>query len=154
MKKIIALLLALVMVLGLAACGQKAPATDDGADAPAVEDNDGLKYLTAGQKYPAETVKIGMPLYDTTDSSAIAGKAYFDYLEEYLNLEFIYSEAIASPEQQIAFVENCYVAGCKAIMGTYDVIGHTMIDTCTEYGMYYLMGPSDVSLMEGDLYEQ
>ena len=170
MKKFIALLLALVMVFALVACGSSntpnTPSTNKpstpstpstpSADAPAapVEDNDGLKYLTAGQKYPAETIKIGVPLYDTTDSSAIAGKAYFDYLEEYLNIEFIYSEAIASPEQQIAFVENCYVAGCHAIMGTYDVIGHTMIDTCAEYGMYYLMGPSDVSLMQGDLYEQ
>lgn len=167
MKKIIALLLALVMVFALAACGQTTPGAENtnpgtsspGAENPAgsttpAEDNDGLKYLTAGEKYPAKTIKIGVPLYDTTDSSAIAGKAYFDYLEQYLNIEFIYSEAIASAEQQIAFVENCYVAGCQAIMGSYDVIGHSIIDTCAEYGMYFLMGPSDVARMEGDLYEQ
>ena len=164
MKKLIAMLLALAMVFALAACGQtsgeqpnagnETPAVNNDTPAAPAEDNDGLKYLTAGQKWPAETVKIGVPLYDTTDSSAIAGKAYFDYLSQYLNIEFVYSEAIASAEDQIAFVENCYISGCKAIMGTYDVIGHTMIDTCAEYGMYYLMGPSNISRMEGDLYEQ
>ena len=164
MKMLIAMLLALAMIFALAACGQtsgaqpaagnEAPAANNEAPAAPAEDNDGLKYLTAGQKWPAETVKIGVPLYDTTDSSAIAGKAYFDYLSQYLNIEFVYSEAIASAEDQIAFVENCYISGCQAIMGTYDVIGHTMIDTCAEYGMYYLMGPSNISRMEGDLYEQ
>ena len=162
MKKLVALLLVFTMVLGLCACGSNdAPAeTKGGSDAvvenpgtPA-EDNDGLKYLTAGQKYPEKTVKIGVPQYDTTDSSAIAMRAYFDYLASYLNLEFVYSEALASAEDELAFVENCYVAGCQAIMGSYDVIGHTIIDTCAEYGMYYLLGPSDLSLMEGDLYEQ
>ena len=33
MKKFLALMLALVMVLGLVACGEKAPAADDGAEA-------------------------------------------------------------------------------------------------------------------------
>lgn len=151
MKKLIALLLALVMVVALCACGGgSAPA----AAPEAAADNDGLKYLSAGQRYPEETVKIGVPQYDTTDSSAIAMRAYFDYLASYLNLEFVYSEALASAEDELAFVENCYVAGCHAIMGSYDVIGHTIIDTCAEYGMYYLLGPSDISLMEGDLYDQ
>lgn len=35
MKKLLALILALVMALSLVACGEKAPAADDGADAPA-----------------------------------------------------------------------------------------------------------------------
>ena len=81
MKKIIALILALVLCVGLVACGgpaageSKAPASSaPEASQPAdpVEDSDGLKYLTAGQKYPAETIRIGVPLYDTTDSSAMA----------------------------------------------------------------------------------
>ena len=166
-KRITALLLALVMLFAISACGNPAgteasnsPAADstapDNPDTPVepAADNDGLKYLAEGQKYPEETIRIGVPVYDTTDSSAIAGKAYFDYLSSFLNIEFTYSEAISSAEQEIAFVENCYISGCNAIMGTYDVIGHTIIDTCAEYGMYYLMGPSDVARMEGDLYEQ
>ena len=164
MKKFIAVLLALVMIFSLAACSQDGPGagspdpsnsnTPAGSGTPAPGGDNGLKYLEDGQKYPAETVKIGVPLYDTTDSSAIAAKNYFGYLSSQLNLEFIFSEALASPEQEIAFVENCYIAGCKAILGSYDVIGHTIIDTCAEYDMYYLMGPSDIARMQGDLYEQ
>ena len=48
MKKIIALLLALVMVLGLAACGQKAPAADEGTDAPAVEEPKTVAFVGIG----------------------------------------------------------------------------------------------------------
>ena len=178
MKKIIAILLSLVMVIGMCACGAgEAPAASAAGSAPAAEapaeeaapgeapaeapaeeaapaDNDGLKYLSEGQVYPEKTVKIGVPQYDATDSSAIAIRAFFDYLSSYLTLEFVYSEALASAEDELAFVENCYVSGCQAILGSYDVIGHTIIDTCAEYGMYYLLGPSDISLMEGDLYDQ
>ncbi|MBQ9268706.1 MAG: sugar ABC transporter substrate-binding protein [Oscillospiraceae bacterium] len=183
MKKLISMLLALAMVLALCACGDSAgTAQESNAEEPAAaseaeaveaaepaaaeaaepaaegaaeaEHAPGLKYLAEGQVFPAETVKIGVPQYDETDSSAIAMKAYFDYLSQYLNIEFVYSEALGSAEDELAFVENCYVSGCKAILGSYDVIGHTIIDTCAEYGMYYLLGPSDLSKMEGDLYEQ
>lgn len=165
MKKFLAILLVLVMALSVCACGEtnssgnasSAPASTGGTESTAASSDggsNGLKYLSDGQKFPAETVKIGVPQYDETDSSAIAMREYFDYLSQYLNIEFVYSEALASAEDELAFVENCYVSGCKAILGSYDVIGHTIIDTCADYGMYYLLGPSDLSLMSGDLYDQ
>lgn len=144
MKKVIALLLALTMALTLGACGNAGTSGNDG---------DKTQYAEDG-RYPAETIKIGVPVYDETDSSIIATKAYYDYLDDYLNIEMIYSEALASAEDEIAFIENCAVSGCVAITGSYDVIGHSVLDTVAEYGMYYLMGPADISLMEGDLYDQ
>ncbi|MHB8128006.1 MAG: type 1 periplasmic-binding domain-containing protein [Mobilitalea sp.] len=175
-KKSVTILLALVLVFSLSACGNsKTPTTTTDTptattDTPAttvdtptttsteptaeVISSNGLKYLADGQVFPEKTIKIGVPQYDETDSSAIAMRAYFDYLSSYLNIEFVYSEALGSAEDELAFIENCYASGCQAIMGTYDVIGHTIIDTCTDYGMYYLLGPSDMSVMEGDLYEQ
>lgn len=86
MKKIIALLLALVMVFALAACGQKAdtptddtPAdkTDAPAETKAPEDNGGEK-----------TVKVGIAAPDVTHGW-VAGVAY--YAEKYCkdnNLEY------------------------------------------------------------------
>ena len=90
MKKFIALLLALVMVFALVACGNNetpnAPSTNkpstpstpnsDAPTAPA-EDNDGLKYLTAGQKYPAETIKIGVPEKIIAPESEFRGQSIF-----------------------------------------------------------------------------
>jgi len=145
MKKVLALMLALTMALTLAACGNTG-ASDSGDANASLFAEDG--------RYPAETIKIGVPVYDETDSSIIATKQYYDYLDDYLNIEMVYSEALASAEDEIAFIENCYVSGCVAITGSYDVIGHSVLDTVAEYGMYYLMGPSDISLMEGDLYDQ
>ena len=159
LKKSIATLLTLMTAFSLCACGSNTTTTENTAT-PAITaaadetSSYGLKYLSESQVYPEITVKIGVPQYDETDSSAIAMRAYFDYLSSYLNIEFVYSEALASAEDELAFIENCSVSGCQAIMGSYDVIGHTVIDTCAEYGMYYLLGPSDMSVMSGDLYEQ
>ena len=79
MKKYIALLLALVMVLSMAACGG-APATPDTPstpatpDAPATPDTPATPeapaagpQLSADGRYPAETVKIGFETFTTTD---------------------------------------------------------------------------------------
>ena len=47
MKKLIAMLLALVMVLGLAACGAKAPEAPPAAEKPVIENSDNLTKETA-----------------------------------------------------------------------------------------------------------
>ena len=60
MKKFLALILALVMVLGLVACGEKAPAADEGTDAPAVEDNTVYKM----------NVSFAAPEFSTTEITA------------------------------------------------------------------------------------
>ncbi|MBQ7360817.1 MAG: hypothetical protein IJY10_07815 [Lachnospiraceae bacterium] len=145
MKRLFAILLAMTMVFSFAACGGNADANGKG---------DTSSYYAEDGRYPAKTIKIGVPVYDETDSSIIATKAYYDYLDDYLNIEMVYSEALASAEDEIAFIENCAVAGCVAITGSYDVIGSSVLDTVAEYGMYYLMGPADITLMQGELYEQ
>jgi len=113
----------------------------------------GLAFLEDGQVYPAETVKIGIPTYNRTDATFIGLQSYCSYLEKYLNVEFIYSENLTDADSEIKFIENCAISGCKGILATYDVIGHDVIDLCAEYDMYYMLGPSDASLPEGDVYE-
>ena len=73
MKKFLALMLALVMVLGLVACGEKAPAADDGAEAATgsvywlnfkPESDEALQNIAA-----LYTEKTGVPVKVTTAAS-------------------------------------------------------------------------------------
>ena len=73
MKKFLALMLALVMVLGLVACGEKAPAADDGAEAATgsvywlnfkPESDEALQNIAA-----LYTSKTGVPVKVTTAAS-------------------------------------------------------------------------------------
>lgn len=136
MKKFLALILALVMVLSLAACGGDADAPAN--DTPAVQPDAGGEAVQLPVAYPEKTVKIGVEIYDPTDSETLTMQAYFEELiKDGLNVEFIYSEAIASAEAEFQFIDDCYNAGCKGIIGFYNVAMGETVQKCVDYGMYY-----------------
>ena len=118
MKKFLALILALAMALSLVACGS-APA-DDG-DAAATD----------------EPIKIGFVNYDPTAEQYLVLSSYFDYLKETFNIEIMASEALNSAEGELAFIDACAAAGCKAVFGYYNVSNEQALLKCAEYGMYY-----------------
>jgi len=89
------------------------------------------------RSWPEETIKIGVEVYDTSDDTVVGYETYFNYLAEYYNLEFIFSESIASAEDELAFIENCGSAGCKGFISGYNVSRDTSIKRATELGMYY-----------------
>lgn len=132
MKKTIALLLAMVMAFSLCACGSKtesAPAAAGSAPAAAPE---------AAPAAEAKPVKIGVEIYDPTDAEVIQMQTYFALLaSQGLNAEFIYSEALASAEDEFAFIDSCYNAGCKGIIGFYNAAKGETVQKCADYGMYY-----------------
>ena len=93
MKKLIALLLALVMVLGLVACGNtNAPAeepADKPADAPAVEEPVADEPADAPAEEPAEerehvTLKFLSRVNEQPDQDTVFA-AFNEYCEEKLN---------------------------------------------------------------------
>lgn len=120
MKKLIAIILATVMVLAMAM-------TAAAAEAPALDGS-----------WPEETVKIGFAVYDTTDEQLLAIQDYSDYLESKLNIEFMYSEAIADADAELDFINRCADAGCKGYIGYYNLGLENAINACTERGMYYV----------------
>lgn len=143
MKKIIALLLVVVMVFGLVACGADTPPASGNpgtpsSDVPGANQPTEPAGPTVYSTYPEKTIKIGVEIYDPTDGETLEMQAYFQRLvDQGLNVEFIYSEALASAEAEMAFIDRCYNAGCKAIMGFYNISGGEVIQKCIDYGMYY-----------------
>ena len=169
MKKVIALVLAVVLVMGLAACGSSgsgskdtaAPDTkktetqakadeskpDENADTTqAAEDTAATEGgAAAGQipldgSWPEEKVKIGFVAFDTTADQYLACMDYFDYLSNYFNIEIMSSESLADAEGELNFISDCAAAGCKAIIGYYNEAKAESAKAAMDLGMYYWGG--------------
>ena len=98
MKKIIALLLALAMAFALVACGEKAPAADDGADAPADE--------------PKTVAFVGFgpgDFFDMLAETYIATMEAEGWVAEYTSGNF-------DPPTQIAAAENYIAMGVDVLV--------------------------------------
>lgn len=97
----------------------------------------GAAEIPLDGSWPEETIKIGVEVFDTTDETTLGTLAYFDYLTNYYNVEFICSESIGSAEDELAFISSCAAAGCKAFISVYNVSRETEVKQVTDMGMYY-----------------
>lgn len=164
MKRILSVVMILAMVLSIAGCkagetktetsatdetsnaatveagGDKATdsTTETGTDAGTVDTNS-----TEPDVYPTEKVLIGVEIYDPTESETLAIQKYFEYLSENFNVEFKYSEAIQDAEQEMKFIEDCAVAGCKGFYGIYNVSGPEQFLKVQELGMFFVGGTNE-----------
>jgi DNA-binding LacI/PurR family transcriptional regulator len=131
-KRLVSLLMAGLMTVGLVGCKTNtAPANTDTAKPAATE---APKKV---EKYGKQTIKIGFVNYDPTAAQFIQMQKYFKYLQEYVNVDFIYSEAIKSAEDELAFIESCAAAGAKGIIGYYNVSEKAAVKKAADLGMYY-----------------
>lgn len=150
MKKLLSLMLVLTMVLSLAGCKaadktttetattDTTATTDATATTEAAATTDATAETPAADAvYPTEKVLIGVELYDPTESETLEIQKYFQYLQENFNVEFKYSEAIQDADQEMKFIEDCAVAGCKGFYGYYNVSGDQQVSKVLELGMYY-----------------
>jgi len=151
MKKLMALIVLFAMVLSLVACAGSGATTARPPPRPPLQ----LKQLQQKTEapttalpldgtWPAEKVKIGFIAYDTTDEQFLSIQQYYGYLAQFFNFEIISSESIASPEDELKFIENCAAAGCKAIIGYYNASGAQAAQLTIDKGMYY-WGGADVA---------
>ena len=122
MKKALALILALVMVLTLTACGGSS--TDSEAQTPADE----------GDK----TVKIGVLVSDVSGEEALGFRAYYeDYIAKNYNVAFTYTEQLEDAAAEKAAIEKFAAQGYDAILSLSASDRATQIETCEANGLYY-----------------
>lgn len=130
MKKILALILSLVILVAMfAGCGAPAPATD-GTDAPASE----------GQ--PAEQngdrIKIGVAIWSYTDALGQNVYDFMNHTAEALDCDVEFAANGFDTEETVANVENLIASGCDAIIvcNSSDGIMPKLINTCDENEVY------------------
>ena len=170
MKKIVSLLLTVMILLSLAACGNSEQAPESpaapsgtastapsasnpppssnpppGETSPAAPEG---PSLAADGRYPAELVKIGFVNYDTTADQVLAIQDYFKYLQTAFNFDVIWSESLSNAEQEFEFIERCAAAGCKAIIGYYNEGLDESAKLCASLGMYYWGGAEQDRIYE------
>ncbi len=151
-KKVLALMLALVMVMSLAACNggsttetkKETEAAKTETQAPTGEATETQAPATTGfaldGTWPEETVKIGFVAFDTTADQYLATMGYFDYLKQFFNIEIMASESLADAQGELNFINDCAAAGCKAIIGYYNEALDEAAKTAMDQGMYYWGG--------------
>lgn len=149
-KKILALALAAAMgTTMLAGCGNggtsadNAPTGGNTQSTSSDAENSGggsSDSATLDGTWPKEKVKIGFEVYQTTAENYIALSGYLDYLSKHFNIELVYSEDLASAEDELSFIESCASAGCVGIVGFYNVAQAEAIQHCIDLGMYYWGG--------------
>lgn len=94
--------------------------------------------LSADGLYPAAPVKICVETFDPSDSQYKGVQDYLNGLSKSVfNVEYIYSEAIASAEQELQFIENCAAAGGKGVIAYYNVSKAQVVAKASELGLYY-----------------
>lgn len=174
MKKITALLMVVMMLIGLTGCGNsdsktetttepttteatttETTTTDTTADTAAT-DTEVTPTIALDGSWPSETVKIAFECFDTTDEQFLAIQTYYEYLAQYYNIEMMYSESIASAEDELKFIENAAAAGCKAVIGYYNVAEGQAVQLAIDKGMYYWGGADKASIydkfVDNDMY--
>ena len=131
MKKILALLLALVMVFALAACGSNNSAPAAGNDAPAA--NNDTPAADTGK-----TVKIGVLVSDVSGEEALGFRAYYEnYIAKNYNVTFTYTEQLEDAAAEKAAIEKFAAQGYDAILSLAASDRATQIETCAANGLYY-----------------
>lgn len=104
----------------------------------------------AGEK--GKEVKLGVLIYDSTDSEVVAFKNYYEqYIAGKFNAKFIYSETINTAEQEKAAIENFIAQGVKGIISMSDQDRLASIKLCEEAGVYYAIAAGTLS---DEQYEQ
>ena len=119
-KKAIALVLALIMILALAACGNAKPAASGSPEGPSFK-----------------KTKIGVALYFDSGYYPANVRTYLGALGEAMNVEFIYTTLTQTDESaNLTKVQELIAAGAEGIILTLDMGTPTILQECASANVY------------------
>ena len=131
MRRLTAILLALVLCLSLAACAAKPSAEPTDAAAPHI---------------------IGVIVYNTGDDEVIGFREYLQgYIESNFEMvQFLYSGSIQDEEQELAFIREACARGAEGFLSFLSRDLRAEVALCEENRAYYLLASGTVSAEEFD----
>lgn len=147
LTKLLSLTVAGVLALGmLTGCGSNAPASDTQTQTEDTTDTETEDTADAGK-----TVKIGVLVADVSGEEALGFRSYYeDYIASNYNVEFSYTDALASAEEEKAAIEKFAAQGYDAVISLSSSDRAMQIETCEEQGIYYAIASG---VLDDDQYE-
>ena len=138
-KRLVSVIAAGVLTMSvLAGCGAS---SDADSTAPAT---DTATTTEAGEAETAETadtgkaIKVGVLVADVSGEEAQGFRSYYEnYIAKNYNVEFNYTDALASAEEEKSAIEKFVSQGCDAIISLSSSDRAMQLETCEEYGVYY-----------------
>lgn len=147
MKKKVARLICFVvagmLTMGmLAGCGSDTTTSGEAESTSSAETEQGTdsKETTESKESTdsQEKVKIGVIVADVSGEEAQGFRAYYEnYIAQNYNVEFDYTDAVESAEDEKSAIEKFASQGCKAIISLASNDRAMQIETCEQYGVYY-----------------
>ncbi|MDU5336560.1 hypothetical protein [Enterococcus sp.] len=105
-----------------------------------------------GSAKSGEKVSIGVLIYDPSDSQVLAFQKYYnDYIAKNYNVEFKFSDAISTAEEEKSAIENFASQNCKAVIALTQSDMVAAINESAKAKMYYIVG---VGTMTDEQYEE
>ena len=119
-KKIVSMLVVGTMAVSmLAGCGSKKEAGTEKAE-------------------NKDSAKIGVLVADVSGEEAQGFRTYYEnYIADNYDVEFSYTDALESAEDEKAAIEKFASQGCQAIISFSSSDRAQQIETCEKYGVYY-----------------
>ena len=133
-KKAIAFVLALVMILSLSACGSSTKPASTAAAPQAAEQ----AAEQASQQTPSfKKAKIGVGLYLDSGFFTNNIRTYLAALGEAMNIDFVYTTLTQTDEAaNLTKVQELIAAGCDGIILTQDLGSPAIMKECADAGVY------------------
>lgn len=99
----------------------------------------GAKKETGSDKSEKkESAKIGVLVADVSGEEAQGFRSYYEnYIADNYDVEFSYTDALESAEDEKAAIEKFASQGCQAIISFSGSDRAQQIETCEKYGVYY-----------------
>lgn len=131
-NKLVSLLLAGAMAASLlTGCGSTEKTEDTAKNTEASGDE---AQADAALKH----AKIGVLVSDVNGEEALGFRSYYeDYVTSHYDVEFVYTDALESAEDEKTAIEKFASQGCDAIVSLASSDRAQQIETCEKYGVYY-----------------